>query len=549
MSDFERAKPLLPDEEDTPPQAPAPLAPAPVGSHELPQLVPDAWTPDPPAPLAVTGPAPGLFLTAGVDDAAPVKSDGQADGAAQGGEQPSDHEGALSHAFHRVVARLSSAFGAADRGANAASHGVERVEGAMRTGMQAAEDKVDSGAHAVADRASDVPVLGDAARGAADGVSLLAQGVGGVAEGATDMIGGLGNAIARPINAAASIEALAEHAAIPGFSNVLRAGHDLADGRSLSDTVHRALISDQSTRDDDSRFWQQTWNAAKEPYAKSIEEKRPGEAAGRGVFDLATGLVGAGEAGDAVRAAEFTSDAKQVVEELPAVDKGLAEQGERPARGTRTETREGYYARDSRERAIETVRKSDQPLEQPDPRQAQVGHGHARHGFETTEEQQAERVRSGRYPDDPYGPIPWRRPIGRASRFGSPEQEAEALGRGRRALDADIANGAIVEKFPDPSTGQPTYVDPVTREPARQPVTVGTNRPEGYGTSQVVRRQPAPNDALNLDQNGNRVALPSSTLLREANVVYEYVPSTGEWRTVTAHPEPADLPNGQKPLR
>jgi hypothetical protein len=89
----------------------------------------------------------------------------------------------------------------------------------------------------------------------------------------------------------------------------------------------------------------------------------------------------------------------------------------------------------------------------------------------TTPEQQAERVRTGRYPDDPPGGDT----LGRASRFSSPEAEAEALGRGRRALNRDLANGGV-QTFPDPVTGEPTFVNPETGEPARQRVNVMTNR-------------------------------------------------------------------------
>jgi hypothetical protein len=560
----------------------------------------------------------------------------------------------LEGAAHAVAHPLDTARGVVntvERGANAVSHGVDVAEGAVRTGMHHAEDWVDHGTHALADRVSNVPVLGALAHSAADGITADAQFVGGVAEGATDFVGGLVNTVAHPINTAKGLEALGEHAGIPILSSTLRAGHDLIDGRSLGETADRALNPfNESTRREDGQFWHQAWNGIKEPYARSVNEGRPMEALGHGAFDLASMLVGVGEAGDAARIAEVGSTAERAstiarvgsvasdterltnvaragevasdVERTSSVARAVDVSGEvRPVqetgevaapltrdadaaeqvsavrseaqhtppveahvetppaeappsvnpperappdmpppdsvppegaapepRGPRSETREEYKARRSRERATETVRNADRPLEPNNPNKAQVGHGHARHGFETTEEQQAERVRSGRYPDDPPGAPPGGAPVGRSSRFSSPEAEAEALGRGRRQLDADLANGNV-PTFPDPATGQPTFVNPATGEPVRRPVKVTTNREGGFGTSQVVRRQPPPVDSFHLDPNGNRVAVPSPTPMPAANVVWEYVPSTGEWRTVTQHPSPAPLPNGTPPLR
>lgn len=227
---------------------------------------------------------------------------------------------------------------------------------------------------------------------------------------------------------------------------------------------------------------------------------------------------------------------------------GLADRGHRPRPGERAETRPQYLARRSRERAEATVAAADRPLENPRLNAAQHGHGHARHGWQTTEAQQADRVVSGRFPDQLPTEVPGGPPRARASRFASPQAEAEALGRGRRALQRDLEAGAVPAHL-DPVTGASRYVDPVTGEPVRHQAVVTTKRPGGFGTSQVVRRQPPPSTALAPDAAGNRVAIPSSTPLPNATVVHEYVPSTSEWRTVSHYPEPAPLANGQMPIR
>ncbi|MCE9576333.1 MAG: hypothetical protein K8W52_24510 [Deltaproteobacteria bacterium] len=215
-------------------------------------------------------------------------------------------------------------------------------------------------------------------------------------------------------------------------------------------------------------------------------------------------------------------------------EKGIAGRGKRPAPETRAQTREQYKARSGRERAEATVARADQPLENPRPSAAKEGHGHGRHGWQTTDAEQAMRVKSGRYPDDRIGPIlRTQRPIGRASRFGSPEAEAEALGRGRKELERKLAKDAKTAA----ATGAPApkYVDQAGK-PADFGPRVPTNRPGGYGSSQVLRTHP--NGQPHLDADGNRVALPDSTPLPNALVVWEYVPSTGKWQPKTYYPEP-----------
>lgn len=215
---------------------------------------------------------------------------------------------------------------------------------------------------------------------------------------------------------------------------------------------------------------------------------------------------------------------------------GLERNGYRPRPGERSMTREQWRRQNSTQRAERTVQRADRPLENPAPSASTRGHGHADHGHQTTDAQQANRVRTGVTPGGRTGSA-----AGRASRFESPEAEAEALGRARRALDRQLAS--------ESATGAPPNVDPVTGQPRRIPVTVPTNRPGGYGTSQVVQRAPAPSTAIAPDASGARVPVTSTTPLPNARVVWEYVPSTGEWHPVTYFPEPLPLPNGQPNLR
>ncbi|RSM77061.1 hypothetical protein DL991_21155 [Amycolatopsis sp. WAC 01375] len=198
----------------------------------------------------------------------------------------------------------------------------------------------------------------------------------------------------------------------------------------------------------------------------------------------------------------------------------------------RSMTREQWQADQSRRRAERSVANVDQPLENPHPNAAQEGHGHSRHGYQTTDAEQATRVRTGIAPDG----LPAK--AGRASRFRSAQAEAEALGRGRTELEAHLRDGKV-PSYTDPVTGQQLYVHPVTGRPVRHPVSVTTNDLRGFGESaQVARRVGGPSSPPVLDANGERIPDLVVGPQMTATVSYEYVPSTNEWRPVTYYPEP-----------
>ncbi|MCE9572195.1 MAG: hypothetical protein K8W52_03480 [Deltaproteobacteria bacterium] len=211
-------------------------------------------------------------------------------------------------------------------------------------------------------------------------------------------------------------------------------------------------------------------------------------------------------------------------------DEWLARQGDVPEPGTRAETRAQYRARRSGERAEASVRDVDGPLKNPN-NPSQKGHGHGRHGWQTTEAQQVERVETGRNPDALVGE-PNGFPADEASRFGSPQAEAEALARGKRALATQLeteAKAAAAAGLPPPSLLQPNG------HPRRIRPLVKTHRPEGFGTQQKLRT--GPTGAPLLDANGKRVAVPHPSRLGHARVVWQYIPADDRWGPVTYFPE------------
>jgi hypothetical protein len=196
---------------------------------------------------------------------------------------------------------------------------------------------------------------------------------------------------------------------------------------------------------------------------------------------------------------------------------GLAKRGYRPKPGERSMTKEQWKALNRRQRAIRTVSQADQPLEPTNPNKSTLGHGHSDHGYQTTATQQGHRIRTGTTPSGRNAP-----PVSKASHFRSPEAEAEALGRARRQLNADIKSSNIPE------------FDPATGEPNRHPVTVTTNHKNGFGYKVVKQKDSAGN--VIRDANNLPLTTTDPTPLKNAKVIFEYVPSAGKWEPVTYFP-------------
>lgn len=318
---------------------------------------------------------------------------------------------------------------------------------------------------------------------------------------------------------------------------------------------------------EDADSWQGVGTQLIAPYRASVNQGKPMEAVGRGAFDIGSLLFGAGEAKAAAEAGELSKAAEvskaatvsdvtkaaevskageaanlghaadltkagdiaeaskgtdivqvQRAEEAAAhADVGLADRGYHPQPGERSMTREQWQAQERRRRAEQTTGRTDQPLEPVNPDKAQHGHGHGDHGHQTTAEQQGERIRTGITPSGRAG-----KPVSKASHFHTPEAEAEAVGRARRQLKADRESGAV-SNFDEAG------------EPSRHTTTVPTNRKDGYG-HRVVKQKDASGSVIK-DASNQPLTTTDPTPLRQAKVVWEYVPSKNQWHPVTHFPE------------
>lgn len=165
-----------------------------------------------------------------------------------------------------------------------------------------------------------------------------------------------------------------------------------------------------------------------------------------------------------------------------------------------------YKDKDGDNRATNTTSKADKPLEPVSPTKSTHGHGHSKHGHQTTAQQQKDRVATGNAKV--------------ASKFSNPKMEAEALGRGKKALNEKIKN----ENIPKFKNGEPNRVT----------VIVGTNNPKGFGNAYVRKLDNNGNPIR--DSNGQYVTEKSKDVLKNTKIIYEYVPSKNDWSPVTYYP-------------
>jgi hypothetical protein len=215
-------------------------------------------------------------------------------------------------------------------------------------------------------------------------------------------------------------------------------------------------------------------------------------------------------------------------------DVGLSNRGYQPKPGERSTTKEQWKAQSSEKRAANRTSRADQALENPLPNASRHGHGHADHGYQTTDVQQGDRIRTGIPPSGRTNAPA----VSKTSKFNSPRSEAEALGRGEGKLETDIANGLIPanKRFPDPVTGKPTYVDPTIGAPTRHKISVTTDDPNGFGYKIVKQKDPITGQVLR-DVAGQPLTIADPTKIKSATIIWEYVPSQGIWHPVTYYPQ------------
>jgi hypothetical protein len=184
---------------------------------------------------------------------------------------------------------------------------VKEGEGWVDQGIDWAEGKAKSGAHWAASEAKGIPVLDRLASDMETSVDNSVDVGGGLLKGATGMVGGLVGMAADPVDAVAGLETMAEH--VPGVGSALKLGHGAYD-LAFSDKSAGQIAQETFDPLADGRYWGNVGSALWTPYAQAIKDGKPGEALGRGAFDIGSLFLGAGEAGAAAKVGEVSKVAE-----------------------------------------------------------------------------------------------------------------------------------------------------------------------------------------------------------------------------------------------
>jgi len=170
----------------------------------------------------------------------------------------------------------------------------------------------------------------------------------------------------------------------------------------------------------------------------------------------------------------------------------LSELGHKPKPGSREVTQDQFRSGDAHYRGRETA-------------ESYSGHGHGRHGSQTTMSEQTRRVQTGEAPDGN------RAPANKATKFDNHAKEVEAVERA---------------KAQNPGQGKPKF------RPDGRPnrdVKIVDDGPEGYGSGVEVKvgpdNQPLP----------GRPVQPTGQQ-PNAKVIFEYNPKTDSWEPLTQYP-------------
>ncbi len=201
----------------------------------------------------------------------------------------------------------------ASEGATEGDDEIESFDDAVDWVVGGVSGVVDSVAGSVAD----IPVLGGIANAWATGNKLGWEFLGGFAKGAGDMVGGLANMIAHPIDTASGLWTMAEH--IPG-PNTFKSLHNLYDVATGKKTLSEAMAANPlDSLDEDLEFWKNVGGALWEPFAASIEQGKYAEALGRGTFEILGLVTGGGAAVKGVSKAGTFGKVLSTAEEIASV--------------------------------------------------------------------------------------------------------------------------------------------------------------------------------------------------------------------------------------
>ncbi|MEO7963960.1 MAG: DUF4157 domain-containing protein [Gemmatimonadaceae bacterium] len=236
----------------------------------------------------------------------------------------------ISDAASAVSGTASSAWGATKGAASDIYSGMKENAGYVRQAEHWAEGGIDSlvgqskaGWEQFGHSADGIPVLEQLAGGAGWLGEGAAGVTGGLLKGATGLLGGVTQMVANPVDAAVSLEGMAEHIRLaPGMANPLQVMHGLynvaAKDADFGAEMNRTFNPEQVMKDD-AKFGTQLVSGIAKPYVEAYNKGNYSEMVGRGGFDIGMLLLGVGEAEAAAGGAEALAATSEISEGTQAL--------------------------------------------------------------------------------------------------------------------------------------------------------------------------------------------------------------------------------------
>lgn len=195
----------------------------------------------------------------------------------------------------KVGQLAKSAYNTVDGLANGATDLLKTGIGKLNSGIDSYQSTVGAIGDWAKAKTAGIPVLGTATDALAGMAKFQADVGGGFVKGAGSLVEGLGTAVLNPLDTVGGLYSMAEHVPTGLMPNPLKMAHDLVNvanrDKGLKDALGDNFDVTKNAADNGS-YWSKVGESLWAPFKKSIDEGKPGEAIGRGLFDVATLVAG-----------------------------------------------------------------------------------------------------------------------------------------------------------------------------------------------------------------------------------------------------------------
>lgn len=218
----------------------------------------------------------------------------------------------LGDTWRGIQSTATGAYNKVSGWTDAAGGYLHRAEQTYDHGVDAAESQLQRPSQWIAEQAHGISGVEGAAEGYASLSKHVTHLLGGIFKGTGSALFGLGNAAVHPLDTLRGLVTMGSH--LPGSPFwALRQGYKQATGHydvAAHGADPGAALNPAYAFNEDADYWKGVGSHLIAPYRASVNQGKPMEAMGRGVFDIGSLVFGAGEAKAAAEAGELSKAAE-----------------------------------------------------------------------------------------------------------------------------------------------------------------------------------------------------------------------------------------------